>query len=160
MIITSLLFMGTLVILGWTLMKMKELGFTGTGDDILMDIEPESAHQQVEGSGLVEARLQEICTQLSEMNQRLGELEKESRETMDKTQSLIAAPAPAPAPAFDKAEMEKFIQRVESRLELIAADKQAPRDESPDAVSRLEGKLEGIHKLLILLTDSGNPDQK
>jgi len=54
-------------------------------------------------------------------------------------------------------EMEKFIQRIEKRLELLSSDKgQAP----PDSLSKLEAKIEGIHKLLIVLTDSGTTEQK
>lgn len=163
----SILFVATLVvaatalILAWalkTLKDQKEDSFEITDDDMP---QPE---QEPESSGLFEARLQEINTQLAELSLRLAELDKTIKENaakqpMDQTIQVANMVTPDM--------LERSVQRIEARLESIAAERQvspAPASgiapDAHDAITRLEGKLEGIHRLLILLTDSGGSEQK
>ena len=61
------------------------------------------------------------------------------------------------------ADMEKFVERIDQRLELLSSEKSqgaagAAPQKSED-LDRIESKLDSIRKLLILLTDSGNPNE-
>ncbi|MHB9154820.1 MAG: hypothetical protein ACYC5N_03895 [Endomicrobiales bacterium] len=102
-----------------------------------------------ESAGLAEARLQEIINQLALISQRLADLEKASKSSPLHDQTIPSLPVPP--------EIEKTLRKIEARLESIAAEK--PQDPN-DGAGRLEAKLEGIHRLLILLTDSGASEQK
>jgi tetrahydromethanopterin S-methyltransferase subunit G len=94
-------------------------------------------------SGLFEARFQEITNQLAEISRRLGELETNTRKNpLDQT--LPALPL--------NNEIQKSLQQIEQKIETLSSEKPKPHG---DEFSRLEAKLEGIHRLLIFLTDSG-----
>lgn len=156
--VATLVVTATAVILAWALKTLKEQkddSFEITDDDMP---QPE---QQPESSGLFEARLQEINTQLAEISLRLAELDKSIKENAPKPLDQTLPGLNLVTPAM----LEKFIQRVEARLEVIAAEHTAApassiAPDAHDAITRLEAKLEGIHRLLILLTDSGGAEQK
>jgi len=88
----------------------------------------------------MEARLSEISNQLELANQRLVALEKTMKENQ---QSGVSA-----------AGLEKKLSGIEALLDALISD------EKKHDMSRMEAKLEGIHKLLIILTDNSTPEQK
>lgn len=99
---------------------------------------------------LFEARMREVSSQLTDIAKKVAALEKHINQK-------TAAEQTVPGLAGGPAEMEKFIQRIEKRLELMSSDKgSAPSD----ALSKLEARIEGIHKLLIMLTDSGGASEQ
>lgn len=55
-------------------------------------------------------------------------------------------------------EINNKIDKLEKTLTLASA--KAPAAGNIPDLQKLEQKIEGIHKLLIVLTDSGSPDQK
>jgi len=110
---------------------------------------PQHSQRENENIILMEAHLREMSNQLSEIGRRLLNVEKIMNQKKAAEQTVPAL--------FNNTEMEKFIQRIESRLELLSSDKSQNNSET---ISKLESKIDGIHKLLIILTDSGNTDQK
>jgi hypothetical protein len=101
---------------------------------------------------LFEARMRDVSNQLSELGRRLSNIEKGLSQKIAHDQTIPAM--------TNTAEMEKFIQRIEKRLELLSSDKGHAPGASGDTLSKLEAKIEGIHKLLIVLTDGGNSETK
>ena len=132
----------------WAVAKLQALA-TSPLEDAPYEpdaVAPEKAIE--ENSGLTEARIQEIVNQLSAINQRLTSIEKSFKDKKQNDQTLQAIPA--------SIEIEDIVKKIGSKLELLSGDK-------PDlsaSMSKLEAKLEGIHRLIIVLTDSGSPEQK
>lgn len=156
LLVTTLVLIAALVILAWSLReyfgltKRKPMEPRRHTRDMENPepAEPEPpARQENENFILMEAHLREMSTQLAEIGRRLANLEKTVSQKKAADQTIPAM--------FNNAEMEKFIQRIESRLELLSSDKPQGAQGAPDAVAKLEAKIEGIHKLLILLTDGG-----
>ncbi|HBU69280.1 MAG TPA: hypothetical protein DEE98_02730 [Elusimicrobia bacterium] len=138
----------TIGMLYWAFSKLKS-GAKASGEDTQYEPEEETPETRAgDNSGLTEARLQEIASQIGEVNRRLSEIEKLLKENKPSEQTIPGLPT---AP-----DMEKFIKRIEARLEHISSESAAPGTD----LSNLEAKLEGIHKLLIILTDSGSTEPK
>lgn len=153
LLITTLVMLAAVVILAWA---VKE--FSGYGKRKLAS-DPRHAASASSGDGtapvsqesesyiILEARLREMNNQLSDISRRIAGLEKtlSQRKTADQTAALQPG----------SAELEKFIQRIESRLELLSSDRSQING---DVIGKIEAKIEGIHKLLIVLTDGGRSE--
>lgn len=150
----SLVLVATIVILVWAIKTLSSIGYVEE-DSLHYEDEP-SKPSEYEATGLHEARLQEISNQLNSIDLRLVELEKSIKDTNSSTTEL---------PDFSKlnlasmSDIEKFVQRIDSRLELIASEEnKGPANVtkmSPEDIDRIETKLDSIRKLLVLITDSG-----
>lgn len=139
---------GTIVILVWALKSLGSSTLPENEDTTYEDIAAQETHQlhQEDTSGLTEARLQAIVNQLNDIGQRLENIEKDLRSSKpsDQTVPMLITPE----------KMEASFKRLETRIEALAsAQPKAGGAAGPD-ISALEAKLEGIHKLLIYLTDS------
>ncbi|OGS19571.1 MAG: hypothetical protein A2219_04510 [Elusimicrobia bacterium RIFOXYA2_FULL_50_26] len=120
--------------------------FAATPAQDQFNAEPE--YRPAETSGVGEAHFQEIARQLADINSKLALIENALQQ---KTPGAQQQPDMNAITETIRAEMEKS----------LSANSMADKTISlSDPMGRLEGKLEGIHKLLILLTDSGNPEQR
>ncbi|MBN1622139.1 MAG: hypothetical protein JW871_06070 [Endomicrobiales bacterium] len=147
-IAASLVLVATVVILIWALKNYQLLN--EESDEMVYD-EPSESQQKSETPGLLEARMHEISTQLSMIEQRLREMDRVLREKK---------PADATMPNLVTTQaLETFMKSLESKLESIAAEKsKAPQ--KTDDFERIETKLDSIRKLLVLLSDSNNPSEQ
>jgi hypothetical protein len=145
MLAAGVVIVGTIAILAWALRALSETS-TERKDTTYEDLQPNEPQQNTDDSaGLAEARLQAIVNQLNEINQRLIDIEKALKTTKisDQTIPMLLTPA----------KLEETFKRIESKMDEVAAVKSQAGD-APN-ISALETKLDGIHKLLIYLTDSG-----
>ena len=136
LLVTTLVMAAAAVILAWSLREYLGLSNRKRSDSRRPEQEnepspavqnPQHSQQENENIILMEAHLREMSNQLSEIGRRLLGVEKTINQKKAAEQAIPAL--------FNNTEMEKYIQRVEA-------------------------KIEGIHKLLIILTDSGNTEQK
>jgi hypothetical protein len=158
LLIASVVLVATVVILLWALKSLNlshESSFDFDDDEETS--QADNDHETQEDSGLEEARLQEITSQLMVIAKRMEELEKTISETKKFDRTL-----PDINNTVSKDELDKLLKRIESRLELLAADNKPSGDPAIDKQwqAKIETKLEGIHKLLVLLTDSGGTESK
>ena len=109
-------------------------------------------YHPAEASGVGEAHFQEIARQLADINAKLALVKSALKQRIPPAQPQPDANALVET---IRAEIEKAFEAAGSKNSL--ADKTISLS---DPIGRLEGKLEGIHKLLILLTDSGSPEQR
>lgn len=148
LLITALVFLVTVAILIWALNTWRNADPMSESISAQDEEDEEPLDEESESSGLVEARLQEVSRQLGEISNRLADMEKKVSEqkTFDRTVQTTAQPGVAPAPA----DIERLVKRLESKIETLSNEKsQLPSD----SIVRLESRLEGIHRLLILLTE-------
>lgn len=164
LILTTIVLVAAVVILAWALIEyfgfFKRISAARNGYNYRMPPNPENIKedeleppQETDTYVLFEARMKEVSNQLAEIGRRLVSVEKQlilNKSASDQTIQISANASTA--------ELEKFIQRIEKRLELISTDSAQPV--GGDQLSKLEAKIEGIHKLLIILTDSGVSEQK
>jgi hypothetical protein len=136
----------TIIILVWAVKSLTETS-PEHQDTTYEDIQPNAPQpQNDENAGLAEARLQAILNQLNDISQRLIEIEKavKTSKTSDQTIPLLLTPQ----------KLDESFRRIEARIDAAATVKsQAPATGGQDITS-LETKLDGIHKLLIYLTDT------
>jgi hypothetical protein len=112
-----------------------------------------------ETQGIEEARIAEMCSQLSTISRKLEEIEKsiidiKEKKTFDETVPAGSLNIQGPGP-----ELEKLFAKIDSRLEQLSGEKQNKTDASAPDIDRIEMKLDSIRKLLVLLTESGNPNE-
>ncbi|MFH1367759.1 MAG: hypothetical protein ABII64_01405 [Elusimicrobiota bacterium] len=159
LIITTFVLVAAVVILAWAIAEyfgLSKRNLHGTHRQQEPPGSPGSAYgenpsqpRESDPYVLFEARMNEVSNQLSELGRRLSNIEKGLNQKIARDQTIPAM--------TNTAEMEKFILRIEKRLELLASDK---GQVSGDTLSKLEAKIEGIHKLLIVLTDGSSPEEK
>jgi chaperonin cofactor prefoldin len=146
----GLVFLATLFILFWVLHNWRsDAAASGFPDG------EDTGGSLAEGSntGLLEARLQEMGSQLADMNRRFESMEK---NIADRLAADRAAPAAAP---LELENIRKDFERLDAKIDLLM--KSRPTEAPEDTLKALENKLEGIHRLLIILTDSGStPEQQ
>lgn len=146
----GLVFLATIFILFWVLHHWRgDAAASGFQD------REDADETLVQGSntGLLEARLQEICSQLADMNRRFESLEKSIAERSGSGKSAgVIAPQ-------EVENIRRDFERLDAKIDLLM--KARPADAPEDTLKALENKLEGIHRLLIILTDSGSaPEQQ
>jgi hypothetical protein len=137
---------GAAVMLLWALKALND-GSTAPEEVPYEDI-PQEQPRSNENSGLTEARLQAIVNQLNDISQTLSAMEKASKsaKSSDQTMPLMLTPA----------KIEEHFKRLESKIDAMTTVKVGASAPQPQVdLTALETKLEGIHKLLIYLTDSG-----
>lgn len=145
MIAAVLVLAGTLAILLWAVKSLND--GSAAPEELAYEDIPQAPHRQNdENSGLTEARLQAIVNQLNDISQRLESIEKSVKNAKPSDQTIKMSVSP------DK--IEENIKRLESKIDAMSSVKITPSAGTPD-ISAIETKLEGIHKLLIYLTDSG-----
>ena len=136
LLVTTLVMAAAVVILAWSLREYFGLSNRKRSDSRRTEQENEASpaaqnpqHYQHENENIIlmEAHLREMSNQLAEIGRRLLNVEKIMNQKKAAEQTIPGL--------FNNTEMDKYIQR-------------------------LEAKIEGIHKLLIILTDSGNTEQK
>lgn len=144
-IAAGVVFAATAGILAWILKSWRDQSSIADetfDDEIDLETPPPSSNQ---ASGLLEAHFQELTCQLTNIDKRLNTMEAAAQQKNSAEQAALPA------------DLAKLVQGFEARL----ADLSAKGTSTEDELRRIEGKLEGIHKLLIILTDSGsNPDQR
>jgi hypothetical protein len=147
---TALVLLATIGILIWALSVWRKTGFDASDPQDEADDGAAPLHEeQPETAGLAEARLQEILNELGSIGTRMQALEKKVSEPKPFDQTI---PVPAAAAGPSSVEIERLIKRLESKIEALSVEKsQLPSD----SLTRIETRLEGIHRLLILLTESG-----
>lgn len=138
-------FIITVIILVWAFRIKQDTGIE-TGDDTQEEDSIPERTSEPENSSILEAHLKEMTSQLSEISQRVSQIEKNisSRKPQENTAS----------PNIDITEIAKLVERLEVKLDAITSN--PPANQNADIITSLESKLEGIHKLLVFLTDSGN----
>jgi len=137
-------FAGTIIILLWALKTLNEP--SAAPEEVAYEDIPQENSRENENSGLTEARLQAIVNQLNDISQRLTNIEKTIAAVKPSDQTIPMLMAPA--------KIDEAIKRLEAKLDAISTVKLVPSGQPTD-ISALEAKLDGIHKLLIYLTDSG-----
>ena len=146
MLAAGIVLIGTVGIALWALKSLNE--GSGAPEETTEYEDITQQNEQInhdENAGLTEARLQAIVNQLNDINQRLSDIEKAIKNTKpsDQTIPLLLTPA----------KIDETFKRLESKIDAMSSVKIAPQTATTD-ISALETKLEGIHKLLIYLTDS------
>lgn len=130
----SLLLLAAIAFFLWIINKLQHEGEDSTLSAPLLGAAARkpspTAMTSAEVSGIAEAHLNEISTQIADINRRFAYLEK----------LLQALPA---------SQTETLMNRM---APLLKTHQGAP---AAVDLSQIEAKLNGIHKLLILLTDSG-----
>ena len=150
MLAAGVVLAGTVVILLWALKSLNE-GPAAPEEIPYEDMDqPETPphHHHDENAGLTEARLQAIVNQLNDISQRLTDIEKsiKNAKPYDQTMPMMVTPA----------KLEETFKRLEAKIEAITTVKPGNESTAPaQDLTAIETKLEGIHKLLIFLTDSG-----
>jgi DNA repair exonuclease SbcCD ATPase subunit len=156
----GLIVLVTLAILAWALRAWQNLSSVETTEDELLDADESHPVSEPEGAGLTEARLQEMASQLAEVQQRMASLTEINQRLAAIEKLLQEKQGPVQAvelPSFS-AELEKLEQHLDDQLQKNTHVDRT--QESLDAITRLEAKMEGIHRLLIHLTDSGSSEQQ
>jgi len=154
----SIVFLSTVAILIWAIAAWRNnelLGPLPSDEEESPAQDEQDEEEELENSGILEARLHEVSDQLCSISNRLAEMEKKAAEKKSFEPAQQTATPGSPLPAN---EIERLIKRLESKIEALATEKsQIPSD----SITRLESRLEGIHRLLILLTEGeGNPGDK
>lgn len=139
-----IVFIITVVILVWAFRIKQDTGIETENDQQEEDLIPRRTPEP-ENSSLLEAHLKEMTSQLSEISQRVSQIEKNTN--CGKPQGNTASSK------IDLTEIAKLVERLEVKLDVITSNLSANQNVD---ISSLESKLEGIHKLLVFLTDSGN----
>ncbi len=146
MLAAGIVLAGTVGIALWALKSLNEGSSAPeeiSYEDIPQDDEDTS---HVDNSGLTEARLQAIVNQLNDISQRLIDIEKSIKNAKPSDQTIPSLLNPA--------KIDESFKRLEAKIDAMSSVKIVP-ESTPTDISALETKLEGIHKLLIYLTDSG-----
>lgn len=139
-------FIATAAILAWAITTRNRIPAAvreTPAETAPLTVSPESL--AMESSGLLEARLGEFSRQLAEIGQRVSEIEKAVSQKRPADDAVTAAAL--------SSEIERLAQRIESKLQPLAAD---AASNDPGDLARLEAKLEGIQRLLIILTDNSS----
>ena len=137
---------GAVVMLLWAIRSLNE-GEVAPEETPYEDIPQEQPHFH-ENAGLTEARLQAIVNQLNDISQCLSAIEKASKNAKPSEQTIPLMLTPA--------KIEEHFKRLESKIDAMTTIKVGNSAPQPQVdLSALETKLDGIHKLLIYLTDSG-----
>lgn len=144
LIISTLVLVVTAAILLWSLKSIKKLNdyeYDNSSDDNpIYDNEntTEIKHETTkDNNGISEARILQVNNQLDEINQRLSLIEKNT--------------------ALD---LESQLNAVQKTLEILNDKNTSSISDDKlkklyDSISEIESKVDGIYKLLIILTDSG-----
>jgi hypothetical protein len=145
MLAAAVVLAGTIAILLWAFKTLNETAIA-PDEAPYEDISTQEQIHDDENSGLTEARLQAIVNQLNDISQRLTDIEKILKTTKPSDQTFPMLTTPA--------KIDETLKRFETKIDALAAVKTGSGG-APVDISALETKLEGIHKLLIYLTDSG-----
>ncbi|MBN1824060.1 MAG: hypothetical protein JW803_07060 [Endomicrobiales bacterium] len=114
-------------------------------EDYVFD-EPQAQAPPHASDGLIEARLQELSSQINEILFKIDNIEKKLKEQgpFDKTIPALVGPA----------DLERLAKRLETKLDSAPAAPAGTAHSDIEKLAAIEAKIEGIHKLLILLSDS------
>jgi len=156
LLVASIVFMATIGILVWAINAWRNDGLIANAS-LSDDEEQPALDTPSESTGLLDARLHEISNQLGDISARIHALETrvQERREFDKTQNI---PAAGTSTATSSVEVERIAKRLESKIEALSLEKSQI---SSDSITRVESRLEGIHKLLVLLTEGdGSSAQK
>ena len=148
---SGLVFIATVIILVWAVKTIQTLPSENIQE---IDSYEDSAEpiQPYEASGIIEARLTEINSQLSTIVQTLGELQKSINEKKSFDDTV---------PNMGNVNIDKIAEKIEAKISEFSSSiggTSSPPGK-PEDLDRIETKLDSIRKLLILLTDSEHPSE-
>jgi myosin heavy subunit len=149
LLLAGVVLIATIGILVWALKMLQNQ------DEVSEEVPYEETEQTREEKkddqqGILEARVHEVLSQLNIISQRLDEIERVIKENQELEKTI-----PGLQSATNTA-IEKLTKDLNAKFESGAGAPTGPKSED---MERLETKLDSIRKLLVLLTESGNPNE-
>jgi hypothetical protein len=145
-IAAALVIVITGTILAWAL---KNLQAIDSQNEEMPYEEPQEEQQQRQNdnSGLAEARINEIGSQLNQICRQLDGIERSSAENKPSTNAL-------PLEQIDNIAIK--LDSLSTKLDAMLSSHPASNKED---MERIEAKLDAVRKLLVLLSDSNKPEE-
>ncbi|MCB4790953.1 MAG: hypothetical protein LHV68_03605 [Elusimicrobia bacterium] len=155
-LVSCLIILAAIVILVWAIKNLQVIRLPEE-EKLPFDEDIQAEPQPNDNSGLFEAKINEIASQVNEIARLIGVMEKNShdKKSFDDTISTLQ-----PSPEIEK--LSAKLDSLNSKIDSIASNTGSggggggPGKEDMD---RIESKLDSVRKLLVLLSESNKPSE-